>query len=507
MSIQNKNSQIHTIIDQKKATDPRFVPNDQSSKDISLLKSGFQTGQRPNRVTMNENQPPKKLTKTKARKSKFKTAIDATPKSALTIYSTAAHLRAAVPYIQAYSAKRVIVLLNSPSFTDECVENIAQDIALLYSLNIQPIVIINPDQQLAPYLTEDALSFENLKDIQGICNRVCNTLMAKLTVGLINAGVGMMDIPAVSGNYITARPEGVIHGVDRQHYGLVRRIKREPIVNLLENKFIVMVPPIGHSPSGETYYVDPFELTLSIADALEVEKVVLLGESVLRDSQGEIVHEWRPSHEQLFDNLSVYQNHLVRFASQALLNGVQRVHFLHAHEPGAMIQELFTRDGCGTMATLEFYEQIRTAKLDDASGIFELIQPLEEQGILVRRPRETIEAEINHFTVVERDHSIIGCAALYPYSNNFAELACFVVSPTYRHLKRGDVLLENIVRRAQTDGIEKLFVLTTQTADWFMERGFKPAQLDDLPIERQEFYNLQRQSKIFIRDLTQEKSL
>jgi len=442
----------------------------------------------------------------KSKKNTSEKAIDSPPTELLptgqTIYGAAAHLREAAPYIRAYNSKRVIVVLNCPSFSAACLENIAQDIALLYCLNLQLIVIVNPDKQLKPLLEENSLSQAHLKSIQDICNRVCNDLTAKLTVGLINSSVGLTDIPAVAGNFIIARPEGVNNGVDRQHYGQVRKIKHQSVRDLLEKKFIVTAAPIGFSPSGETYYVDPFEVALEMADCLEVDKIVLLGESVLHHKDGTIVREWRPSHEQLIAQLSDYQNHAIRFASQALLNGVQRVHLLHAAEPGALTQELFTRDGCGTMATLELYEQIRIAKLDDASGIFELIQPLEEAGILVRRPRELIEAEIHHFTIIERDNTLIGCGALYPYSNSFGELACFVVSTEYRHLKRGDILLEHIVRRAISEGIHKLFVLTTKTADWFIERDFKPASIDQLPMERREFYNMQRNSKIFIRELS-----
>lgn len=416
-------------------------------------------------------------------------------------YSAAIQLREAAPYIRAYSQKKVAVLLNSPSFTDEHLNDIAQDIALLYSLNIQPVVIVNPHMLVDSHFSDGTLSNEQLTKIQAICNKVSSDLTAKLSVGLINSCVSPTNIPAISGNFVVARPKGIINGQDLQHNGSIRKVKHKSICDLLERQFIVMITPFGFSPSGETYYVDPFELTLEVAQAIEVEKIVVLGESLFHHKSGEIMREWRPSLELAPESLTPYQTKLVQFSTQALLSGIQRIHILLASEPGALIQELFTRDGCGTMATLELYEQIRVAMPDDASGVFELIEPLEQKGILVKRPREQIEAEINHFTVIERDHSIISCCSLYPYSDGFAELACFVVSPKYRGRKKGDALLDHMVRKATNEGITKLFVLTTQTADWFVERGFKKASLEDLPMEKRELYNIQRNSKIFIKDL------
>ncbi|MEC8009740.1 MAG: amino-acid N-acetyltransferase [Pseudomonadota bacterium] len=417
------------------------------------------------------------------------------------LYLTATHLREATPYIRAYSHKKIAVLLNSPSFTDEHLTDIAQDLALLYSLKVQPIIIINPEAEIREFLKEDGLCAANLTQIQSICHKVMSTLIAKLSLGLINSNVTPMSIPAISGNFVVAKPKGIIDGKDLQFYGGVRKIKNKYINDLLESQFMVMMTPFGFSPSGETYYIDPYDLTLQLSQSLEVEKIVVLGESVFRHENGDIMREWRPSLELAPESLTPYQANLVHFSTQALMLGIQRIHLLLATEPGALVQELFTRDGCGTMATLELYEQIRNAKPDDTGGIVELLQPLEQKGILVKRPLEQIEAEINHYTVIEREHSIIGCCAFYPYEGEIAELACFVVSPRYRSRKQGDAMLDHIIRKAHSQGIKRIFVLTTQTADWFMERGFAPAQLEDLPVQKQKHYNIERNSKIFIKTL------
>lgn len=169
---------------------------------------------------------------------------------------------------------------------------------------------------------------------------------------------------------------------------------------------------------------------------------------------------------------------------------------------GALLRELFTRDGIGTMITEERYEAIRQARIDDLTGILKLIQPMEADGILVRRSRERLEVEIDRFTVIERDAVIIGCAALYPFPEDaMGELACVAVHSDYRRGGRGDALLEAIERQARSLGIGTLFVLTTRTAHWFRERGFEPLAMQHLPIVRQALYNYRRGSKVFSKQL------
>jgi amino-acid N-acetyltransferase len=145
---------------------------------------------------------------------------------------------------------------------------------------------------------------------------------------------------------------------------------------------------------------------------------------------------------------------------------------------------------------------VREATIEDVGGLLELISPLEEQGILVRRSREVLEREIEQFSVVEREGMIIACAALYPIADSEAgELACLAVNPEYRHGGRGDELLERIESRARQMGLSTLFVLTTRTAHWFRERGFAPSGVERLPAARASLYNYQRNSKIFEKPL------
>jgi amino-acid N-acetyltransferase len=169
---------------------------------------------------------------------------------------------------------------------------------------------------------------------------------------------------------------------------------------------------------------------------------------------------------------------------------------------GSLLRELFTRDGIGTLVTSQTFEGVRPAVRADIGGILALIEPLEEQGILVRRSREMLENDIERFTVIERDGMVVACAALYPYpKEGIAELACLVVHPDYRTSGRGDQLLQYLERLSAAEGLGRMFVLTTQTAHWFRERGFDSCELDDLPAARRSMYDEGRRSKVLLKDL------
>ncbi len=189
----------------------------------------------------------------------------------------------------------------------------------------------------------------------------------------------------------------------------------------------------------------------------------------------------------------------LNYAIESSRRGVKRTHLVDHHVDGGLLLELFTRDGIGTLVSAETYEGLRTATIDDVGGILQLIAPLEQEGALVKRSRELLEMEIDHFLVVERDGMIVACAALYPYEGNVAELSCLAVHPDYRAQGRGDSLLQAIEKRALSNGIRRLFVLTTRTSHWFRERGFRHAGIADLPVRRKDLYNYQRNSKVFVK--------
>jgi amino-acid N-acetyltransferase len=328
---------------------------------------------------------------------------------------------------------------------------------------------------------------------------------ALLSMGLANSPMAGLRIRAASGNFVTARPLGVVDGVDYCHTGVVRRVDAVAIEQRLESGAIAIVPPLGYSPTGEVFNLSFTDVAGSVAVALGAEKLICLMESNgITDSRKQLLSNISPRDA---DTLLEKRNEMpwdlkqnLKGAVFACRSGVKRCHMIDRKMDGSLLKELFTRDGIGTLISAEPYEETRTARIDDVAGLLGLLEPLEEQGILVRRPRELIETEIDHFTLMERDGMVIACAAFYPYSDeSMGEIACVVVHPDYRGSDRGDRLLGFMEEKATKLGITRLFILTTQSAQWFKERGFTPGELNDLPMLKRELYNYQRNSKVFIK--------
>jgi amino-acid N-acetyltransferase len=329
---------------------------------------------------------------------------------------------------------------------------------------------------------------------------------ALLSQGLPDTPMANSTIRVVTGNFLTAKPLGVIDGVDMQYAGTVRKIDAEGIRAQLGIGNIVILSCLGSSPTGEIFNLAMEEVAEATAIAIRADKLIFLSDSPgVTDGSGKLLDELTAdAAERLMREADWLSHDLRRYlpcAVRASHSGVGRVHLISYNEEGTLLLELFSRDGVGTIITRESLEILRDARADDISGLVALIQPLEESGVLVRRSRELLEREIMRFSVVEHDGLIVGCAALYPYGNDHAELACLAVHPQYRRWGYGEQLMRRIETRARAVGIKQLFVLTTVTAHWFRERGFIEKTLDDLPEEKRLVYNLQRRSKIFAKTL------
>lgn len=395
--------------------------------------------------------------------------------------------------------------------------NIIHDIALLSSLGVRLVVAFGARSQIQARLNSAGVesSFsrdlrvtpeEHLPMVMEAVGGLRAHLESQLSMGLINSPMHNAKIRVSSGNYIAARPVGVLGGVDFGYTGRVRRIDGAGIDKLLELGHIVLLPPMGYSPTGDAFNLSYEDVGSQVAAALRAEKlVVFIGDQGLLDEKGSLIRELSAGQatEQLADGrVTGHDAVLLKAAREACVKGVQRAHIISYKEDGALLEEMFTRDGSGTLVSGDNYEQIRAAKAEDIGGILGLIEPLEEQGVLVRRSREMLETDINRFVVAERDGTIVGCAALHNYPDEHAgELSCFAVSPTYRRAGRGDEILAMVEKLARGQGIGKLFVLTTQTEHWFRERGFQSSSVQALPGPKLASYNSQRNSKVFVKSL------
>ncbi|OUS39858.1 amino-acid N-acetyltransferase [Oleispira antarctica] len=429
------------------------------------------------------------------------------------------------PYINAHRGKTFVLMLEGDAIADDNFAHIVQDIALLNSLGVRLVIVHGARPQI-----DQALNVLNIKSqfhgelritdqaalnaVRAAIGIVKSDIEARLSIGLPNTPMHGARIRVVSGNFVTAKPKGVIDGIDFQHTGEVRRIDRRAIGQQLDQGNIVLLSSCGYSPSGEMFNLAAEDVATQAAISLDAEKLILMGEdeglpsiemanekTADKDNSGIISQITTDELSKLIETLSGEHKVHAQSSLTAVKAGINRAHLLSHKVDGALLQELFTHEGAGTLITAGDYEQLRQANIEDVGGILELLTPLEDQGVLVRRSREVLETEISRFKVIERDGMVIACAALYPHSNELAELACVAVSSEYRSGQRGDRLLNAISEQAKAEKIDQIFVLTTRTAHWFIERGFSEADISALPKERQSLYNFQRNSKIFIKQL------
>lgn len=420
------------------------------------------------------------------------------------------------PYIKAYRGKTFVVMLPGAAVTHTNFSNIVHDIALLTNLGVRIVLVHGARQQIDQRLKEEGLTTSihhgmrvtDKKSLQCCIEAVGSTrftIESCLSAGLPNSPMHNANLQIRSGNFITAMPYGVIDGVDLQYTGKVRKIDAHSLDEVLFNGSVALVSPIGYSATGEIFNLTYTEVATQIAIELGADKLIAFTkDNGVLDNDGELQPQLNLLQcEKLLLRKDTTDSHFsLKACYKACDQGVNRAQIISYLDDGALIKELFTRDGFGTMVHRDSYETIRRARIDDVGGILELISPLEEQGVLVRRSRELLEQEISHFTVMEIDGTIIACAALYPFvQDNTGELACMVTHPDYQGQGKAAKLLSHIEKQASKLKMTQLFVLTTQTAHWFIEQGFKESSLEILPQEKQKIYNYQRSSKIFVKAL------
>lgn len=414
------------------------------------------------------------------------------------------------PYILAHRGRTCVIVFAGEVLEGPGVRDLVHDVALLHGLGLRLVLVCGLRPQIERRLsargersryvdgirvTDDAA----LACVQEAAGTVRVQLEARLSMGLPSSPMAGARLRVAAGNFVIARPLGVIDGVDFQHSGAVRRVDAEAMKQRLDDGAIVLLTPVGYSSTGETFNVGAHEVAAAAAVGLGADKLVSLVEGSARLPAELTSTEARALLARRPRMAEDVRRHLSA-AADACSRGVRRAHLLSRRIDGGLLLELFTRDGVGTLVTDERFEGLRPATLGDVGGILALIEPLEQEGVLVARSRETLEADAGRFTVIERDGMVVACAALYEHpAHRMAELACVAVHPDYRDAQRGEQLLAWIERRCRERGITKLFVLTTQSAHWFVERGFTPGRPKDLPRGRK--YSRRRRSKVLLKAL------
>lgn len=426
--------------------------------------------------------------------------------------------RTAAPYFNAHRGRHIVIYVDGRLLAAAELAEFVHDIALLHSLGVRMVLVPGVRPQVAALLGEsgeaetfvDAVRVTSATAMQALRQAVGELsveLQARLSMGLANSPMHGARIRVCSGNFVTARPHGIHEGVDYGYTGQVRRVDTETIKRNLEMESVVLVPPIGYSPTGEVFNVLATELAAHLSVELRAHKLILLspGGMLRRDGRrvGNLsLSEARAWFEEPENEMGDDERKRFEAALYACRNGVPRAHLLDACHPGAMAMEMYTRDGAGTMLNADDYHAVRRARLDDIGGILELIEPLEKAGQLVRRSRMDIERTIDQYFVDERDGTVVACAAAHPFAEASAvELACLAVHEGYRGTGRGDRMLSWVESEAARVGAKNLFVLTTRANHWFRERGFQEADIGELPVARRTLYNDQRASQVLVKTI------
>lgn len=417
-------------------------------------------------------------------------------------------LRQSSRYIEQHRGKTCVIylpgeLMQSP----DTLKQLSQDIGLLHNLGLKIVLVMGASPQIDAALEERGLSWQQHQQFR--ITTLESLPVFQQTIGLVRSQLEavfsqascMLSTPLtlISGNWVIAQPKGVIDGIDFQYTGKLRKINHSAISASLAAGQIALLTPLAYSLTGEVFNLNTLEQACKVANTIQADKLMVFASpQQLQDLPKQISV---PELNQLIERSSNPDQACFLQQLAKTNHAVKRVHIMQQENPGALLLELFTVDGVGTLIFSDRYHQLRPATIEDVGGIIDLISPLEEEGILVKRSRERLELEIENFVVIERDHHIIGCAALYPLTEKMGELSCLAVHANYQGLEIGAELLASIEKKAIQIGLDRLCLLTTHTHHWFIEHGFKLESVADLPAEKQSLYNYQRQSKVLIKPL------
>lgn len=412
-----------------------------------------------------------------------------------------AWLREAAPYVRAFHGRTFVVAVPGETLADGSFNALAQDLNLLGGLGVRLVLAHGARPQIEAALSQQKIESSYVRGIR-VTSEPALAIVKQETGRLrleIEASLGALGAKVTSGNFVIARPIGVIDGVDLLYSGEVRKIASQAIEEHLALGEIVVVSPLGFSPTGEMFNLTLESVATEVAIALKADKLVFLSEdNGIAGASGVLLRELSASEVAplVNDTPAPYLGCALRAAEA----GVARVHVLNRRVDGALLLELFTHGGIGTMITRDPVEKLRPASIEDVGGILRLLQPLEADGTLVKRSRELLQSNLERFHVLEHDAIIIGCAALNVFPGG-AELACLAVHPDYRRQRCGERLLKHVEALARSLDADKLFALTTRTAHWFLERGFNETAADSLPGQKRALYNRERRSKVLVKSL------
>lgn len=428
-------------------------------------------------------------------------------------------------YQNRFDGKTIVLKIDYPILNASHFPQLLKDMAMLRATGIEIILIPGAREWIDAVLKEYDIESEYVdgvriatKDsipfIRMAAFDVANRLMTLLTAFQANA---------VIGNFIRARGIGVVNGVDFEHSGVVEKILVEPLQQILNQGMIPIFPCIGWNAAGKPYNVSSDDVAVAVAEALKAEKLFFVTNSdgfmesrfklppgLVKNSDGRVARLSLEEAEEVLNLNAGNPDSDLKYLSLALAacrKGTARAHVVDGRMEGAILREIFSNLGIGTMVYGSDYESIRPMKGEDIGDVLRLMQPLIQEGILVRRTEDDLMARMADYVVYSIDDVVHACGALHDFGDGQAEIAAIATNPVYRHLSMGRKIVSYLVDKAERMGVDRVFALTTRTLDWFEQMGFVETALETLPAKKQEAYDHARKSRIFALVLKDRKSI
>lgn len=445
-------------------------------------------------------------------------------------------LRHTSPYINKHRGSTFVVWVSGTLISEDAFANLVHDLTLLCHLGVRLVLVHGMRPQIdaellargmqprfgKPPQTNSSASKYRVRitdsnampAVQSALASVRSNIESVFSTGLPNTPMSGAQVTLCSGNFVIAKPFGVRDGIDYYHTGEIRRIRSPQIKHILDNDMVVLLSPVGYSPTGEQFNLHSEDVATRAAIDLQADKLIFLhddaheagtsdksnhGNAALSAALREISATTVNAGNNLPTAMQPLQG-VIDNSIYACRHGVPRCHIVSTSD-GALMKELFTRDGSGLMIDSGSYDTIRQAVTRDVSGIMALVKPLVDENILVHRSEQELERHINNFYVAERDGSVIACASLTLYGEQ-AELGCLAVHPDFRASGKAAEIVQHLAKIAVEKRCHSLFALTTRSGDWFREQGFAPDTLENMPTDRQQLHDAAaRGSKVFTRKL------
>ncbi len=436
--------------------------------------------------------------------------------------------RSVAPYIHKFRNQTFVVGIAGEAIAAGKLHHLAQDLAMIQSMGVKIVLVhgfrpqVNEQLKAKGHTPKYSHGIRITDEValdcaQEAAGQLRYEIEAAFSQGLPNTPMADSTVRVISGNFITARPVGIVDGIDFQHSGLVRKVDIGGITRTLDMGAMVLLSPFGFSPTGEAFNLTMEEVATSVATALQADKLIFVTEIPgIRIDPTQPASEDNPIDTELplataekllatlpTANLPTDIGFYLQHCVKACKAGVERSHIIPFAVDGSILLEVYVHDGIGTMVVDEKLESLREATEEDVGGILQLIEPFEKDGTLVKRSRTEIERDAGLYTIIEHDGVIFACAALYPYpEGKTAEMAALTVSPDVQGQGDGERVLKRIEQRAKAAGLDSIFVLTTRTMHWFIKRGFVQVEPEWLPEARKRKYNWDRKSQVLVKKIS-----